>query len=406
MDHHGTPRGRRVAWRAGWPSLRVRLATAAAGLVAAGAVVIVLAGGTATRAQLTRRAGQELRGYALQLARHPFLLTPFSQDAPGPAGLTGPAAAAVGTLSIEVRGAGGQLVLRAGPTDLARAGPHGAVAGVLASRDQPGPVRAASGGSSLSIAQPIRYRAHHIPYAYSARGFAVDVTGPAGTGSPGTLVLNLSLDRISRGAGHLTVILLAVSGLLVAAAAALAACLVRAMLRPLTLLGLRAGAIAAGRPRPTGPGPGGAGPTGAGSARAGSARAGPGGAGPGGLPDGQDRIGPVLNATLARLEQAAAPAADPGQASLRATAQMAAALAGAGQDLRKPLGVLGGLTEYYRHRGQLRPGDFGRLLARVEGEAAQISTIIDALAGGRPDQRTGPGQPGPSGQAENVGGGA
>jgi hypothetical protein len=391
MDHDGTLWRRRVAWRAGWPSLRVRLATAAAGLVAAAAVVIVLAGGTATRAQLTRQAGQELRGYALQLGRHPFLLTPFPQDAPGPARLIGPAGAAAGTLSIEVRGAGGQLVLRAGPTDLARAGPHGAAAGVRASRDQPGPVRAASGGSFLSIAQPIRYRAHHIPYAYSARGFAVDVTGPAGTGSPGTLVLNLSLDRISRGAGRLTVILLAVSGLLAAAAAALAACLVRAMLRPLTLLGLRAGAIAAGRPRPSGPG----------SAGAGSA-----GAGTGGLPDGQHRIGPVLNATLARLEQAAAPAADPGQASLRATAQMAAAVAGAGQDLRKPLGVLGGLTEYYRHRGQLRPGDFGRLLARVEGEAAQISTIIDALAGGRPDQRTGPGQPGPSGRAENVGGGA
>ena len=81
-------------------------------------------------------------------------------------------------------------------------------------------------------------------------------------------------------------------------------------------------------------------------------------------------------------------------------------MATASQDLRKPLGVLDGLTEYYRHRGQLRPGDFERLLGRVEDETAQISTIVDALARSRPGQRPGPGHPGPSGRAENVGGGA
>ena len=85
---------------------------------------------------------------------------------------------------------------------------------------------------------------------------------------------------------------------------------------------------------------------------------------------------------------------------------MAAAVTRTGQDLRRPLGVLDGLTEYYRHRGQLRPGDFERLLARVEDETAQISGIIDALARRRPDQRTGPDQPGPPGRTENVGGGA
>ena len=117
-------------------------------------------------------------------------------------------------------------------------------------------------------------------------------------------------------------------------------------------------------------------------------------------------MAPALNATLARLEQAAGPAADPGQASFQALAQMAAAVASAGQDLRKPLGVLDGLTEYYRHRGQLRPADFGRLLARVEDEAAQISSIVDALARSHPDRRPGPGQPGPPGRVKNVGGAA
>ena len=414
-------RRRRTPRRPGPVSLRMRLAAAAAGLLAVGAVVIVLAGGEATRDQLTHQARLELHGYALQLSRHPFLLTPLSQAAPGPSGLITPPGAAAGMLSIEVRGAGGQLVMRAGSGHLAGSGLHAAVARVLAGRDQPGPVRVAPGGSSLSIAQPVRYRAHRIPYAYSAQDFSVDVTSPAGTGSPGTLVLNLSLDRISQATGRLTVILLGVGGLLVAAAAALAAWTVCAMLRPLTLLGHRAGAIAAGHPRPIGSGPSGPGPNGPatggpatggsgpnGPATGGSGTGGPepSGPGPDGRPDGQHRVAPALNATLARLEQAAGPDGDPGQASRQATAQMAAAVTRAGQDLRQPLGVLDGLTEYYRHRGQLRPGDFERLLARVEDEAAQISSIIDGLARSRPDRRTGPDQPGPPGQAENVGGGA
>ena len=397
-------RRRRAARRAGRPSLRVRLAAAAAGLLAVGAVVIVLAGGEATRDQLTRQARLELRGYALQLTRHPFLLTPLSQAPPGPSGLIAPPGAAAGTLSIEVRGAGGQLVMRAGSGRLLPPGLHAAAARMLADGDQPGPVEGAPGGSSLSITQPVRYRAHRIPYAYSAQDFSVDVTSPAGTGSPGTLVLNLSLDRISQATGRLTVFLLGVGGLLAAAAAAVAAWTVCAMLRPLTQLGHRAGAIAAGRSRPAGSGP--SGPSG--PATCGSGTGGPGTSGPGtdARPGGEHRVAPALNATLARLEQAAGPAADPGQADLRATVQMAAAVASAGQDLRQPLGVLDSLTEYYRHRGQLRPGDFERLLARVEDEAAQISSIIDALARSRPDQRTTADQPGPPGRAENVGGGA
>ncbi len=90
MDHDGTLRRRRLAWRAGWPSLRVRLATAAAGLLAAGAVVIVLAGGAATREQLTRQAGQELRGYALQLAASPSCSRRSPRIRRGPRGWSAP----------------------------------------------------------------------------------------------------------------------------------------------------------------------------------------------------------------------------------------------------------------------------------------------------------------------------
>ena len=87
-------------------------------------------------------------------------------------------------------------------------------------------------GSYLAIAEPIRYRAHRIPYAYSAEDFALHVTSPAGTGSPGTLVLSVSLARISQATDHLAVILLAASGLVLLAAGCLAAWVIRAALRP------------------------------------------------------------------------------------------------------------------------------------------------------------------------------
>ena len=206
----------------GRPPLRVRLAAVAVCLLAAGAGLIVVAGGLATRNHLTRQAGQQLRGYAGQLARHPFLLTPLSRTPPGPAGLSDLAAAGAGALSLEVRGAGGQLVIRAGPGRPAGPGPQVAAARVLAGYHQAGTVRASGGGSYLSVAEPIRYRAHRIPYAYGAEDFALDVTSPAGTGAPGTLVVSLSLARISQATGRLTVIMLAVSGLVVLAAGCVA----------------------------------------------------------------------------------------------------------------------------------------------------------------------------------------
>src|SRR5229473_4642321 len=73
------------------------------------------------------------------------------------------------------------------------------------------------------------------------------------------------------------------------------------------------------------------------------------------------------------------------------------------------LPILNGLAEYYRHRDQLGPGDFDRLLDRVGDETARIGTLIDALAriGPDPARPPGPGGPreptGPREPDENVG---
>jgi two-component system OmpR family sensor kinase len=297
----------------------VRLAAAVTCLLAAGAVIIVVAGGLATRDHLIRQARQELRGYAGQLARHPFLLTPLSRTAPGAPSLGAVAPAGAGPLSIEVRGAGGELVMRVGPGRLA--------------------------GPGLSVAEPVRYRAHRIPYAYSAEDFALDVTSPAGSGAAGTLVVTLNLARIGQATSHLTAVVLAASGLAVLAAGGLAAWMVRTMLRRLT------------------------------------------------------RLPPALSTGLARPGPAGDPAGA-GAAARRAAGRQRPARADTGRELRTPLSVLDGLAEYYRHRGQLSAAEFGGLMDRVARETARIGTLADALERAGRDQTT------PPAPGENVSGGA
>ncbi len=351
MSQGGLLRRKILAWRPGRLSLTVRLAAAAVCLLAAGAAIIVVAGGLVTRDDLMRQGEQQLRGYAGQLARHPFLLTPLSRTLPGAPGSSDLAGAGAGALSIQVRGASGQLIMKVGPG------------------------RPAGPGRRLAVTEPIHYRAHRIPYTYSAEDFALDVTSPGGTGSPGTLVVSLSLARISQATGRLAAMMLAVSALVVLGAGCLAAGMIRAMLQPLTELTRRAEAVAAGRPWWSG-----------------------------GLPESPrgtpDQVAPALSATLARLEQAGAPSTGPGPATLRATERQRQVIADTSRELRAPLSVLDGLAEYYRHGNQLSVAGFGRLLARVAAEAARIGTLIDAL------ERSGQDQPRPPGPDENVGGGA
>ncbi len=339
------PRPKILTRRPVRPSLRVRLLATVVCLLATGAVIIVVAGVSAIRSHLTRQAGQQLRACAEQLTSHPFQLTPYSQaaapgapDLAGLVDLAGLAGLAAGTsaVSIEVRGSDGQLVMRTGP---AGPGGHAAAVQTLASRGQPAAVRPVRHGSYLAIAQPIRYRAHRIPYAYSAEDFALHVTSPAGTGSPGTLVVSVSLARIGQATGHLAVILLAMSGLVLLAAGCLAAWVIRVMLHP-------------------------------------------------------DRVAPALSALATQLEQARAPAGEPRPAALRVAEEQRQAITATGYELRRPLSVLGGLAEYYRHRDQLTPGEFDRLLSRVAEETARIAAIIDDRLGLTQDEPGPPALPG------------
>jgi signal transduction histidine kinase len=115
-----------------------------------------------------------------------------------------------------------------------------------------------------------------------------------------------------------------------------------------------------------------------------------------------DRVAPALSAALTQLEPpripvGEIPVGEPGPAAWRVAEQKRQAIAAAGRELRKPLSVLGGLTEYYRHRDQLTPGEFDRLLGRVADETARMDAIIDDRLGpgqDEPGPPASPGQPG------------
>ena len=95
-------------------------------------------------------------------------------------------------------------------------------------------------------------------------------------------------------------------------------------------------------------------------------------------------------AAATQLGQPRAPASEPQLAACQVAEQRRQAIVAAGRELRKPLSVLGGVTEYYRHRDQLTPGEFDRLLARVADETARIDAIISDRLGPGPDE---PGPP-------------
>ena len=135
------------------------------------------------------QADQQLLTYADRLTSRPFAASPvygFASGAPAGGGPSG------GVLGIEVRGSGGQLVMRA-----AKRPGHGpaipaVAAGSAAPAGRPVTVGADGGGGSWRvIAEPIHYRVRRIPFSYSADGVSVFITGQDRPGLSGTLVVGL-----------------------------------------------------------------------------------------------------------------------------------------------------------------------------------------------------------------------
>jgi hypothetical protein len=310
-------------------------------------VVITGAGALLARSYLMGQADQQLRAYAGGLISRPFAASPVYGFAPGAAGAGVPS-----VIGIEIRGSGGQLVMRGGQG--ARPGPviPAVPAGVAARAGRLVTVAAGRGASWRVIAEPIHYRVRRIPFSYSAEGFTVSVTSPARPGLAGTLVIGVDLARVGRAAGRIAVTGLAATGALVLIAGGLGAAVIRAILRPLTRAEETLAAAAVGvcsRRVPECPG---------------------GGAG---------RLAWSLNTMLSQTGQALSASARSETAARRSGERMGRVIADTCRGLRRPLSVVHGLAGSGRARGRPGAGELDRRMARVTDEVARMDALVDEL---------------------------
>jgi HAMP domain-containing protein len=309
-------------------SLPVRLAAVAVCLVAAGAGAITVASQLVARSYLMQRAEQQLNSYAGLLTSHPFSVFPGSRTAPGASGLGGTGQA----FSIEVRASGGLVLINAGP-----AVPP-------------------AGGSWLTIAEPIHYQAHHIPFVYGAEDNSFSVTGTTSPGLAGTLRVGLDLASTGQAVDRLTIICLAVSGIAALLVACAAAAVTRFLLRPVARIGRTADSVAAGDLSARIP-----------------------------LPRDHGDIGRLarsLNRALSQAEHALSAAALAEAAARDSSERMRRAAAGTASSLRKPVSVLAGLAQYYRERGGTGHDDPDGLMRQVAEQASRMELLVDDLRPG------------------------
>jgi two-component system OmpR family sensor kinase len=326
-------------------------------LLAAGAAIITAACGVVARHYLTGQADQQLRAYAERLTSRPFVASPvygFASGAPSGGGPSG------GVLGIEVRGSGGQLVMRAAK----RPGPGPAIpavpAGAAAPAGRPVTVGGDGGrGSWRVIAEPIHYRVRRIPFSYSAAGFSVFITSHDRPGLSGTLVVGLTMGGIGHAIGRLAVTGLAVSGVVALVVACVGVMVTRAMLRPFTHVEKTLDAVAAGELSRRVPEPHGGGDA--------------------------VRLARSLNMMLSRIEHASRALAESEAAARRSTGRMCRIIADTGDQLRRPVSVIHGFAEAFRPGRRRQAGELDRMMRRVAGEAARMDAAIDDLLPARHD---------------------
>jgi hypothetical protein len=202
--------------------LVARLVVAAVCLLAVGAAVITGASALVARGYLMGQADQQLRAYAGSLTSHPFEVNPLGGLPPGTPGL------GTSAFSIEVRGAGGQLVLRVGPGSR----PGQDLPPITARAGQLVTATAGGGGSWRVMTEPVHYQARRILFAYSPQDFSLLVTSHGRAGVAGTLVVGVDLASVGQAVGRLLATGLAVSGAAAGVAALLGVLLIRATRRP------------------------------------------------------------------------------------------------------------------------------------------------------------------------------
>ena len=319
--------------------LRILLPCLAVGLVASAAVVIGVTGASTASGYLMRQADDALRSCAASILSHGLMAMPGS----------GPAAGRVtpGACGIELRGAGGQILIPAAP---AVPGPAIPASGSWLPVRLAQPVTILGSGRWRAVITAVRYQPQRMSYVYGPDDLRYVISGPAGPGSSGQLVALTPL----AGTGRATAGFAAAAGAVLVLLAAAAFVLTRAILRP-----LREAAGLAGT----------AGQDAAGRLEEVMARL--------GLRPDRDHgwCGTAPASLRERLHASRAAEA----AALRSAADLSGELGQACVQLRRPASIVHGFAEYCRSQDGPPPAGLDQMMERLTGEIIRMETLADRL---------------------------
>lgn len=325
--------------------LRVLLPCLAVSLLAVGAGAVGVADVSGTRGYLIRQADDDLLNCAASMLSGNSVVAPVSDPGSG---------REPGACDVELLSAGGRLLTPLAPGSAA--GPAIPVGGSWLAAHAGRPVTvpgAGTSGSWIVLLEPVRYQPQRILYVYGADDVRYVISGPAGHGSGGTLVVMAGLAGLSRITTRVTVSYAAAAGTVLVLLAGAAFGLARAILRPLreaAEFAETAGRTAGGDlPRVM-------------PCRAVQANG----------PRSRWLSGMTLMRISAQLDASRAAEA----AALRSADQLSGHLREMSLDLRTSVNVVGGFAEYYRQRGQARPADLDRMMQRVAHEVARMEAVL------------------------------
>jgi hypothetical protein len=335
----------------------VAVCLVASGAAAIGAVCVQAAGG-----DVMRQADEGLRACASSMLSRGPVAVPGSGAVPGQAP---PVACGMELLSVS-----GQVLI---PAPAGAGGPAIPATRSWLAAHLAGPVTvpgSGSGGRWRVVIKAVHYQAQRMLFVFGPDDLRYLISGPAGHGSSGMLIVMAGL----AGTGQAAAGYPAAAGTVLVLLAAAAFAMTRAVLRPLreaARLAAGAGQGAAGRP---------------GDAMASL----------GVLAD-RDHGRYGMTAVRMRERLQASHAAE--AAARRSAADMAGQLEQACLQLRRSAAIVYGFTGYRRQQGNPPPADLDRVLQRVTREITRMVTLVEGLRirsafeSTRLEQRPGPPTP-------------
>ncbi len=334
--------------------LRVLLPGLAVSIVALGAVAAVAVGISGTRGYLVGQADDNLLACAGEMLSQGFVAGPTSGPAPS------------GACHVELLSASGQLLTPPAPG--ASPGPAIPASRSWLAAHTTRPVTAAgvSGGSWRVLLEAVHYQSRRILFVYGTEDVEYVISGPAGRGPAGLLVVTAGLAGVDRltervaasdaAAAGAVLVLLAVAGLAVT----------RAVLRPLQAPEGQA---------PEGQAPEGQAPEGQ------AARAGPGRVRSARGGRSQWSFAPALTRIAEQMSASRAAEA----AARRSVAEMSGRLSEVGLELRTSVSIVRGFAEYYRQRAKPLSAPCDPMMRRAADEVTRIETLVARLDVSPPD---------------------